>query len=66
MLDLNTLTLDGRLIAFAFNVHSDGFLQQICSGENAESLQFEPGSALTLRMLQDSYVRNDRCIYVAE
>lgn len=66
MLDLNLLTLDGRLIAFSFNVQFDGFLQHICGGETTESLPFEPSSVLTLRMLNDSFLRKDRCIYFAE
>ncbi len=32
MLDLNLLRLDGRLVAFSFNVHFDGVLHQLAAG----------------------------------
>lgn len=65
MLDLNLLRLDGRLIAFSFNVHFDGILQQIRAGEAAAAFDFEPASVLSLRMVQDSIRRRDRCLYFA-
>ncbi|MDA1051714.1 MAG: GNAT family N-acetyltransferase [Planctomycetota bacterium] len=66
MLDLNLLRLDGRMIAFSFNVHFDGAIQQLCVGESAESCTFQPASMLMLRMLQDSFLRKDRYIYITE
>jgi len=65
MLDLNLLRLDGRPIAFSLNVHFDAAIQQICVGEAAASRKFHPASVLTLRMLQDSFSRKDRYIYLA-
>ncbi|HUG70942.1 MAG TPA: hypothetical protein VMM76_24550 [Pirellulaceae bacterium] len=65
MLDLNLLWLDGRLMAFSFNVHFDGIIQQISAGEAAASFDFDPATVLSLRMVQDSIRRRDRCLYFA-
>ena len=65
MLDLNLLRSEGRLVAFSFNVHFDGIIQQISVGETAAAFDFEAGSVLSQRMVQDSIRRKDRCIYFA-
>ncbi|MEO8494677.1 MAG: GNAT family N-acetyltransferase [Planctomycetota bacterium] len=64
MLDLSLLRLDGRLIAYSINVHFDGVIQQIRVGGNAASLDFLPTDGLARRMVQDSMLRQDRCIYL--
>jgi hypothetical protein len=65
MLDLNLLWRDGRLIAFSFNVRFGDAVQQISAGATTALFNFAPASVLSLRMVQDSILRKDRCIYFA-
>jgi hypothetical protein len=65
MLDLNLLKLDGRLIAFSLNVHFDGAIQQLGTGETAVPFNVRPALVLGRRMLQDSFARKDRYMYFA-
>ena len=59
-LDLNLLRLDGRLIAFAYNYHFDGFVTGLRIGYDPDFAKAGAGKVLWARSFQDSFDRGDR------
>lgn len=58
-LDLNVLKLDGKVIAFSYNYHSDGYVLGMRIGSDPEHSKAGIGNVLYARVIQDSCARGD-------
>jgi CelD/BcsL family acetyltransferase involved in cellulose biosynthesis len=59
MVDMNLLLVDGRPAAFAYNYHHQGRLSGLRIGYDGSLDQTGLGTALVLRMIEDSFDRGD-------
>ncbi|MCA9113733.1 MAG: GNAT family N-acetyltransferase, partial [Planctomycetaceae bacterium] len=62
--DLNLLRLNGRPIAFRYNVHLGGCVETLRSGCDPDGLFDGAGQVLMARWLEDSFHRGDRVIHL--
>ena len=60
--DMNLLVVDGKPAAFIYNYHYRGRVYGLRMGYDPDMARFGPGTVLTKKMIQDSFVRGD-CLY---